>query len=82
MPDPVRPELCGALKPTHVFSHHAYGDPLPVYARYFDSDGNTVEIRDAAVVYVRCSRECGHPGVHLAHGWKPWKDGDAGDDDA
>lgn len=66
--------ICEALRETRVFSHYAYGDPLPVYAMYFDGEGKSVSIDEAAVVYVNCQREAGHAGKHLARGVAPWED--------
>ncbi len=69
---PEHPKLCGAMKKTYIFSHYAYGDPLPIWARYFDSAGEPVGIKDAAPVYIRCQREAEHPGKHLALDMEPW----------
>lgn len=54
-----------------VFSHYAYGDPMPVYARYYGEDDPVVG-EYAITVYVRCEREAGHPGKHLATQAGPW----------
>lgn len=67
-------KLCGALKATKVFSHYAYGDTLPVYARFYDSDGKPAEIQDAVNVFVSCQREYDHEGMHLALTSDPWED--------
>ena len=67
-------KLCGALKATRAFSHYVYGDPLPCYARYFNGDGEPAKAEDAVAVYVRCERERGHTGRHLARGIEPWGD--------
>ncbi len=67
-------DLCPALKETHLFSHYAYGDPLPFYARYYGGDGKPTWIEEAATIYVRCQREVRHSGMHLARGVSPWED--------
>lgn len=59
-------ELCGAQHPTHVFSHYAYGDPQPVYARFVGEESNDVREADAITIYEACLREAGHPGRHLS----------------
>lgn len=73
MSDETPTRLCGALMSTKVFHHYPYGDPLPAYARYVGED-SPVEKRDAITVYVRCEREAGHPGKHLARGTTGWTD--------
>ena len=65
-------KVCNALKTTRVFSHYDYGDPLPAYARYFSSDGVPTTMGKAATTYVRCEREAGHDGKHLARFTEPW----------
>lgn len=58
---------CKAVSAQKVFSHYAYGDPLPVYARYVSENGAVpIDDPDAITVWVRCQREAGHTGMHLA----------------
>ncbi len=64
-------EQCDARRETLVFSHYAYGDPQPVYARFHGEEGPTTE-GEAITVYARCEREAGHSGLHLARGMQPW----------
>lgn len=69
-----RIKLCGALLPQHVFSHYAYGDPLPIYARFISDAEEATRADDAITIYVACQREAGHSGKHLAsanRGWSP-----------
>lgn len=66
-------DICKTVKPAYSFSHYAYGDPMPIWARYYASNGETVEKKDAAVLYVRCQREDDHEGMHMAIGQEPWE---------
>lgn len=68
-------ELCGALHPQQVFSYYAYGDPLPVYARFVAEEDET-EREEAITVYVACQREAGHTGKHLSTANRGWFDED------
>lgn len=66
-------EQCESRLATKVFSHYAYGDMLPVYARYIGEGTPTrIDAPDAITVYVRCERPAGHEGKHLAHGTTGW----------
>jgi len=71
-------ELCGALRPQRVFSHYAYGDPLPVYARYISEGDEAAEVGSPEVItiYVACQREAGHAGKHLSTANRGWVDSD------
>lgn len=66
-------EICAALWETKVFSHYAYGDPLPTNAEYIAEGNKTASYDDAISVYVRCEREAGHPGKHLARHTSGWE---------
>lgn len=70
-------EQCESRLPTVVFSRYAYGDPLPVYARFVGEEGVDAKCEDAIPVYVRCEREAGHAGKHLARETVGWTDEDA-----
>lgn len=62
---------CESRYPTEVFSHYAYGDPLPVYARFI-AEGDPTPRHEAITVYARCEREAGHEGKHLARATNGW----------
>jgi len=65
--------LCEEQLAHKMFSHYAYGDPAPVYARYYDRHGNSgAPEKDAVSVFVTCQRPYGHIGPHMAVGFKPW----------
>ena len=66
-------ELCDKQHEAHVFTHYAYGDPLPCYARYVGETGNDTSIKDALIVYVSCQREKDHSGKHLAYKFGAWE---------
>lgn len=70
---------CKSRLATKVFSHYAYGDPLPIYARFVGEDDLSVAENDpgAITIYIRCEREDGHSGKHLARGTSGWMDADA-----
>ncbi len=63
--------LCGALHPQQVYSHHAYGELLPAYARFVGED-EPVPRDKAITIYVACQREAGHSGKHLSAANKGW----------
>jgi len=67
----VEIEFCRAARPSAVFDHYEFGDPQPRFARWVGEDGPT-ELREAITVYVRCEREAGHSGPHLARGGGTW----------
>lgn len=70
--------LCDAVIGSQVFNGYAYGDPLPIYARYIGEDDDSVTISEAVTIYVRCERETGHLGRHAARGPYVWDDADSG----
>lgn len=66
---------CESRMASRVFSHYAYGDPLPVYARYIgENDDVAANDPEIITVYVRCEREAGHAGKHLARSTAGWTD--------
>ena len=70
-----RKELCGAQHEARVFTHYAYGDPLPVYARFVGEDSNDAGESEALIIYVTCQREADHAGRHLAYKFGAWRQG-------
>jgi hypothetical protein len=62
---------CEATLASAVFSHHAYGDPLPIWERFVGED-NAVARDEAIEIYIRCERPAGHTGKHLARGTRGW----------
>jgi hypothetical protein len=74
----VRPtvETCSAYIRSRVFAGYAYGDPLPTYSQFVGEEGDVDRDAEPIWVYVRCERETGHLGKHLARGTSGWTDDD------
>ncbi len=66
-------QQCSARRPTKVFSRYAWGDPMPHNALFVGEEGDTGHDK-AITIYVRCEREAGHEGKHLASGTQGWMD--------
>lgn len=64
---------CDSRVPAQVFSSYAFGDPVPWNALYIGEEGE-VDRDEAITIYVRCEREAGHTGKHLARKTKAWSD--------
>jgi hypothetical protein len=64
---------CESRLKTKVFSHYAYGDPMPHNAIYIKED-DAVRGDEPIAVYARCEREAGHTGKHLARHTNGWTD--------